>query len=132
MVKKIQAISTKDTFKAVKFYFAQYLAICHWNLNSIAVHNFIKIALLKAYLSVHNMDILCLSGAFLDFSTLIDDENLQFPVYSSVRVDHPSIKYGGLLLNYKSLLPKKSIDFYYSKEYISFELRIGRKVFVSL
>ena len=36
-----------------KSYSAQYLAICHWNLNSIAAHNFTKIALLKAYLSVH-------------------------------------------------------------------------------
>ena len=35
--------------------------ICHWNLNSISAHNFIKIYLLRAYVSTHNFDILCLS-----------------------------------------------------------------------
>ena len=28
----------------------QSFSICHWNLNSIAAHNFSKISLLKAYL----------------------------------------------------------------------------------
>ena len=31
-----------------KHYSAQYLTICHWNLNSIAAHNFIKVVLLKS------------------------------------------------------------------------------------
>ena len=44
-----------------KCYSAQYLTICHRNLNSIAAHSFTKIALLKAYFSIHKMDIVCLS-----------------------------------------------------------------------
>ena len=36
-------------------YSAQYLTICLWTLNSIAAHNFIKVAILKAYLRVHEM-----------------------------------------------------------------------------
>ena len=60
------------------------------NLNSIAAHNFIKVALLKAYLSVREMDILCLSETYLDSSVPLDDDNLQIPGYSSVRTDHPS------------------------------------------
>ena len=39
-------------------------SICHWNLNSISAHNFIKLfykSLLRAYISFHNFDILCLS-----------------------------------------------------------------------
>ena len=108
---------------------AQYLTICHWNLNSIAAHNFTKIALLKAYLSVHKMDIICLSETFLDSSISIDDDNLQIPGYSSVRADHPSnTKRGGVLLYYKSFLPIKLIDVNYLNECISFELRIGGKV----
>ena len=35
-------------------------SICHWNLNSISGHNLIKISLLRAYVSTHNFDILCL------------------------------------------------------------------------
>ena len=37
--------------------------ICHWNLNCISAHNFAKVQLLKAYLAVHNFDIVCLSEA---------------------------------------------------------------------
>ena len=40
--------------------------ICHWNLNSISSHNFIKISLLRAYVSTHNFDNLCLSDTYLD------------------------------------------------------------------
>ena len=72
-----------------KSYSAQYLTICHCTLNSIAAHNFIKIALLKAYLSVHKMDIVCLSETLLDSSISTDDDNLQIPGYSAVRADHP-------------------------------------------
>ena len=35
-------------------------SICHWNLNSISVGNFIKISLLRACVSTHNSDILYL------------------------------------------------------------------------
>ena len=112
-----------------KSYSARYLIICHWNLNSITAHNFNKIALLKAYLSVHKMNIVCLSETFLDSSILIDDDNLQIPGYSSVRADHPSnTKRGGVLLYCKSFLPIKLIDVNYLNECISFELRIGGKV----
>ena len=110
-------------------YCAQYLTICHWNLNSIAAHNFTKIAFLKACLSVHKMDIVCVSETFLDSSISIDDDNLQIPGYSSVSADHPSnTKRGGVLLYYKSFLPTKLIDVNYLNECISFELRIGGKV----
>ena len=89
-----------------KSYSAQYLTICHWNLNNVAAHNLIKVTLLKVYLSVHNMDIVFLSETYLDSSVPTDDENLQIPGYSSVRADHPSnAKRGGVLVNYKSYLP---------------------------
>ena len=58
-----------------KCYSAQYLAICHGNLNSIAARNFIKVAILKAYLSVHEMDIICLSETYLDSSVPVYDAN---------------------------------------------------------
>ena len=58
----------------LKSYSEQYLAICDWNLNSIATHNFIKVALLK-------------SKTYLDSSASTDDDNLQIPGY---RADHPS------------------------------------------
>ena len=39
----------------------QTLSICDWNLNSICAHNFAKLFLLRAYVSVHKFDIICLS-----------------------------------------------------------------------
>ena len=41
-------------------------SICNWNLNTITVHKFIKISVLRAYVSIHNFNILCLSETFLD------------------------------------------------------------------
>ena len=41
-------------------------SICHCNLNSILAHNFIKISLLRAYISTHKFDILCLSETYVD------------------------------------------------------------------
>ena len=112
-----------------KHYSAQYLTICHWNLNSIAAHNFIKVSLLKAYLSIHEMDIICLSETYLDSSVPVDNDNFQIPWYSSVRADHPlNMKRGGVLIHYKNFLPIKLIDFKYLHESLNFELRIGGKI----
>ena len=50
------------------------MSLCHWNLNSMAADNFIKLAQLEVYLSIHKHDIVCLSKTFLD-SALSDDED---------------------------------------------------------
>ena len=49
----------------------QGFSVCHWNLNSIFLHNFAKICLLKAYVAIHKFDIIYLSGAYLDSIYLI-------------------------------------------------------------
>ena len=56
-------ISDNVEYPGSKRYSVQYLSICHWNLNSIAAHNYIKLVLLKAYLSIHEINILSLSEA---------------------------------------------------------------------
>ena len=40
-------------------------SVCHWNLNSISVHSNSKVSLLKAYLTNHKFDIVCLSETYL-------------------------------------------------------------------
>ena len=45
-------------------------SICHWNLNSITSHNFIKVSVLTAYNSIHKFDIICLSETYLNSETL--------------------------------------------------------------
>ena len=64
------------------------LSICHWNLNSISVHNFIKMSLLRASISINKTDITCFSENYLDSSIPSDDDNLVLPGYNLVRVDN--------------------------------------------
>ena len=63
-------------------------SICHWNLNSITSHNFIKVSLLTAYNSIHKFDIICLSETYLNSETLSNNENLNIPGYNLIRADH--------------------------------------------
>ena len=44
----------------------QSFSICHWNLNSIATHNFSKIQSLIAYNCIHHFDNICLSETHLN------------------------------------------------------------------
>ena len=43
----------------------QSFSICHWNLNSISAHYFIKISLLKTYTATYKLDVICLSEIYL-------------------------------------------------------------------
>ena len=69
---------------------SQSFSICHWNLNSIAAHNFSKFSLLKAYNAIHNYDMLCLSETYLNHDTLFDDDSWRIPGYELIRVDNRS------------------------------------------
>ena len=105
------------------------LNICHWNLNSIATENFIKIPLLEAYITVNKFDIICLSETFLDSSFLDDDPRLNLNGYSLIRADHPSdTKKGGVCIYYKNYLPliqKPALSAL--NECLVCELKVGKK-----
>ena len=78
---------------------SQILSIYHWNLNSIAAHNFIKVSLLIAYNSIHKYVLICLSETYLDSSTVLDDDSLEIPGYNLVRCDHSTnTKRGGVCI----------------------------------
>ena len=80
---------------------------CHWNLNGLAAHDFIKVPLIEAFITTSNFDIVCLSETFLD-STILDDddENMQINGYSLLRANHPNdIKHGGACIYFKESLP---------------------------
>ena len=83
----------------------QSFSICPWNLNSIIAHNYLKVSLLRAYISVHNFDVVCISETYLDSTTALDDENLHIAGYNLLRADHASnSKRGGICVYYKSSL----------------------------
>ena len=83
----------------------QSFSICHWNLNSISAHNFLK-SFLRAYITVHKSDVICLSETYLDSSIFPNDNNLQIPGYNLYREDHPlNVKRGGVCIYYNISLP---------------------------
>ena len=102
------------------------LSICHWNLNSICAHNFIKLSLLRAYISINKIDVMCLFETYLDSSIPSDDGNLELPRYNLVLVDNPAnTKRGGVCIYYLNSLPLKVIDIQFLNECWNFEIRIG-------
>ena len=86
----------------------------YWNLNSISAHNFLKLSLLRAYITVHKFDVICISETYLDSSILHDDDNLQIPDYNLYREDHSlNVKRGGVCIYYIISLPLKIKNIHY-------------------
>ena len=109
------------------------LSICHWNLNSISAHNYIKLSLLRVYLVFHKFDIICLSETYLSSGTPPDDDTLQISGYNLVRSDHPfNSKRGGVCIYNKSYLPLRIISVNYLSQCINFEITIGNKIYNSI
>ena len=77
--------------------------ICHWNRNSIFVYNFAKIFLLKAYITIHRFNIICLSETYLDSSVPINNENLDIDGYNLVHSDDSSNNKQGVCINYRNV-----------------------------
>ena len=87
-----------------------------------------KVSLLAAFISVHKLDIICLSETYLNSETSPDDDNLEIPGYNIIRKDRPSnTKRGGICVYYKNALPFKIINIKCLQECITFEIRIERK-----
>ena len=43
----------------------KYFFICHWKLNSLTAHNYLKVSQLQVFNLVHEFDILCISEPIL-------------------------------------------------------------------
>ena len=56
-------------------------SICHWNLKSLSTHNFIKVSVLRIYITISRFDIICLSETYLDSSFLSKGANLGLTGY---------------------------------------------------
>ena len=55
---------------------------CNWDVNSVSAHNFSKVFLLTAYISIHKFDVTCISETFLNSVTAFDDDNLKIEEYN--------------------------------------------------
>ena len=104
-------------------------SICHWNLNRITSHIFIKVSFLTAYNSIHKFDIVCLSETCLNSETLSNTENLNVPVYNLIRADHLSnTKRGGVRIYFKESLQLRLHNVSYLNECICFKIMISNKL----
>ena len=87
------------------------LSILYWNLNSISVNSFSKLASLEAYNSIFKYDLICLGETYLDSSFPLDDSNLILNGYNLIRADHPqNVKRGGVCIYYKDSLPLRVLN----------------------
>ena len=81
----------------------QSFSICHWNLNSVNAHNYLRISLLRAYISLHNFDAVCISQTYHNSIPDLDDNNLEITRFSLLRANYAS-KRRGVCVYYKSSL----------------------------
>ena len=80
-------------------------SICHWNLNSLAVHNFEIVRLLDAYNTFNKFDIICVSESYLDSSFSSDNEVINRKGYKLVRADHSNnTKRRGVCVYFRKIL----------------------------
>ena len=110
----------------------KYLPLCHWNLNSIASHNFAKISVLKAFNTTKNFDFICLSESYQDSTISPDNKNLCLDGYKLIRADHPkNIKQDGVCIYYRETLPLKIIQINYLPECLVGEINHdNEKIFI--
>ena len=87
----------------------EYFSICHWNLNSVSAHNFIKLFLLRVYISINKIE------TYLETNLVRTDNST-------------NTKRGGICIYYHNSLPFKVIDIQLLNECINFEIRIGGKL----
>ena len=104
-------------------------------MNSISAHNYIKLSLLRAYLSTHRFDVICLSETYLDSDTSHEDANLKLVGYTLIRANHPSnTKQGGACFYCRNSPAFWLLNIQYLEECINFEISFAGKVcnFISL
>ena len=92
-------------------------------------------SLLRAYISTHKLDVICISETYLDSDISDDDDNLKIAGYNLIRADHSSnTRRGGVCIYYKYSLAFKLLNIHYLKECMNFEISFGGKIcnFISL
>ena len=103
------------------------LDFCTWNLNSITVHDFLRVSLIEAYNSVYNYDLIGIVETHLD--NTVDKDKLAINGYTFVNDNHPqNLKRGGVGLYIKDSLPSKNRpDLVTLPECIVYEIQLNRK-----
>ena len=78
------------------------ITFCHWNLNGLTVHGFIKVHLKEAFISTHSCNFY---EIFLDSTIDLDNGNGNIAGYSILRADnHSNRKRGDVCIYFKQFL----------------------------
>ena len=103
------------------------LDFCTWNLNSIAAYDFLRVALVEAYNSVHKYDLIGIVETHLDAT--INEARLALDGYIFYKSNHPqNMKKGGVGLNVKDTQPSKfRPDLAVLPDCVILEVQIERK-----
>ena len=112
----------KKTNSSCKF------SVCHWNLNSLAAHNFEKVGLLEAFNTINKFDIICVSESYLDLTFSSDNEDINIKGFKLVRADHPNnIKRGGVCVYVRESLPVRVVPNHHLSECLILEVNLKNK-----
>ena len=104
----------------------KYFSICHWNLNSLTAHNYLKVSQLQAFHLVYKF--LCISETHLDSSVSKDDNALSIEGYSIIRTDHLSnTNRGGVCIYYNDKISVRQMSNINLPECLACEIVIGKK-----
>ena len=107
----------------------QCFSICHWNLNSITAHNYVKLYLLTAYSLDHSFDNICLSETYLNSETSPNDTCLELQGHNLFRSDRTcNNKRGIVCIYYKLTLPLRIWNISNLDECINIEASIANKI----
>ena len=60
------------------------------NLNGLSSHMYKRVSFLSTFISVDQLDTICLSETYLNSETSPDENNLEIPGYNIIRKHHPS------------------------------------------
>ena len=93
--------------------------------------NYIKLSLLKSYLSTHKFDVICLPAPYLDSDISHEGVNIEITGYILFRADHSSnTKRGGTCIYSRYSLTFPLLNIQFLEECINLEILFGGKVFV--
>ena len=103
-------------------------SVCHWNLNSLAAHNFEKVGLLEAFNTINKFDIICVSESYLDSTFSSDNEDINIKGYKLVRADHPNnMKRGGVCAYFRESLAVRVVPNHHLSECLILEVNLKNK-----
>ena len=85
-----------------------FFNFCHWNLNSVPAHNYIRISQLQAYTALHNLHVIALSETARTASNTSDKITIDGYIYTVLHRDLPqNTTHGGVLIFHKDDLALK-------------------------